>query len=189
MRGERMTILVFEDRGVGSRGVYQTLCAYLSDPPQKDAVWSSSTYYGTKSPERKLTTKEFLSIICPHIFVGIAPIIVNAGSEIDAPSELTQIAGFAGMLRGKLRRAELTELVRIIRGKRQKIGGSDRVLDLSIYDCIPDTLKSVEERQKQITFCDNFFKRHVLHRMDRSSACCPIERVTRSQKSILPGCE
>jgi hypothetical protein len=89
--GVAMTVFVFKEQGMGSRFIYQSVCDCLTDPLQEDAVWSSSTYYTTKSPDRKLTAKEFLSIICPHIFVRNAPVIVKLKKEDQASAELTKI--------------------------------------------------------------------------------------------------
>jgi hypothetical protein len=168
MSGVAMAVFVFRDQGTGSRIVHRSVCNCLTDPLPEDAVWSSSTYYGTKSPNCKLTAKEFLSIICPHIFVGEPPIIVKLKSENNASSELTKIDGFVGVLCGKLEKTQLLKLVQIIRRKRQEIGNAGRVSKLSIYDCIPDSGKSVEQCQSEITFCDNFIKQHVVYRMNQS---------------------
>lgn len=164
-----MTVLVFNDGGVGSRLVFKMVCHHLGDLVPEDAVWSSSTYYGTKSPDRKLTAKELLSIICPHIFVGHARVIVNLKRGHQTSLEPTKIEGFAGMLCGKLERAHLLKLAQIIRHKRQRIRGACRIAEMSIYDCIPDSAKSIEQCQDEIAFCDSFVRQHVLYRMVSSS--------------------
>ncbi len=165
-----MTVLVFNDGGIGSRAVHKMVCDHLGDLIPEDAVWGSSTYYGTKSPDRKLTAKELLSIICPHIFVGHARVIVNLKTRRQTSLEPIKIGSFAGMLCGRLERAHLLKLAQIVRRKRQKIGRVGRILQMSIYDCIPDSSKSIEQCQDEIAFCDGFIRQYVSFRVVSSSS-------------------
>jgi hypothetical protein len=158
-----MTIYVFKNLGMGSRLVYEALGRLFDEPVQECSVWNYSTYYGTKTPDYKLTRKEALSIVCPHIFVGDDPICVQPRKAPGFEIEIKRIEGFAGMLRGKLEREQLIKLAHIIRQKRAKLKAKNDILQLSIYDCIADNEKSFELYIKEMNFCDDFIERHVVY--------------------------
>jgi hypothetical protein len=161
-----MTVYIFQNHGIGSRSIQQSLGRVLADRAQDCAVWNFSTYYGTKSPDYKLTSKESLSIVCPHIFVGAAPIFVKPLGCLRSESEMEKIDGFAGMLREKPNREDLLRLVRIVRRKREKLRAGKDILELSIYDCIADNEKAFELYADEIELCDKFFARYVIFSTD-----------------------
>ncbi len=163
-----MTVYVFRNLGMGSRLVCQSLGDLFADPIKECSVWNYSTYYDTKSPDYKLTNKEALSILGPHIFVGDAPIFVRPQKEFRFEIELKKIEGFVGLLRGKLEREQLIRLARIVRRRREKVGkASKEILKLSIYDCIVDDEKSFELSESEASFCDQFIGRHVSYSAKR----------------------
>ncbi len=159
-----MAVYVFKSNGNGSRFVCESLRNLIANEICECSVWNYSTYYGTKSPGYKLTVKESLSIVCPHIFVGESPILVSIKKETQASAQLEKIEGFRGMICGKLERPEMSGLVEIIREKRRRLGSKNiDMLMLSIYDCIADAEKSLEQCQNEITLCDHFIEQHVVY--------------------------
>lgn len=157
-----MTVYVFRNLGRGSRFVCQSLANLFVDPIKDCAVWNYSTYYNTKSPQYKLTNKEALSIFCPHIFVGVAPIFVKPRKEISLEIELKKIEGFAGLIHGKLKREQLIKLARIVRRGREKLEKTSKdILTLSIYDCIMDDENAFGLQESETSFCDQFIGTHV----------------------------
>jgi hypothetical protein len=159
-----MIVYVFKSNGRGSRFVYESIRSLVASEIHECSVWSYSTYYGTKSPGYKLTVKESLSIICPHVFVGDSPILVSLKKETQASAELKKIEGFRGMICGRVAKPEMSALVEIIRAKRRKLGSTNvDMLMLSIYDCISDAEKSLEQCRNEITLCDRFIKQHVMY--------------------------
>lgn len=163
-----MTVYIFRNRGRGSRSVQHSLGGVFADPDHECVVWNFSTYYGTKSPAYKLTSKEALSIIGPHIFVGDAPIFVKPLKKAGFDDEMEKIEGFAGMLRGKLDREHMLRLVGIVRRKREKMRAGKNILELSIYDCIADGEQAFGLYAEDIAFCDTFIERHVVVSKERA---------------------
>jgi hypothetical protein len=157
-----MTVYIFRNRGITSKPLQQSLAEVSSGAVTDFAVWNFSTYYGTKSPDYKLTSKEALSILCPHIFVGVAPIFVKPQRKTIFESEIEGIEGFAGLLRGKPAREHILRLVRIVRRKREKLKANKNILELSIYDCIADDGESFDRYREEVDFCDRFIDQHVI---------------------------
>jgi hypothetical protein len=157
-----MTVYIFRNRGITSEPLQQSLAEVFSGSVNDFTVWNFSTYYGTKSPDNKLTSKEALSIFCPHIFVGAAPIFVKPQRKSILESEIEGIEGFVGLLRGKPAREHILRLVRIVRRKREKLKANKNILELSIYDCIADDGEAFGLYREEIDFCDRFIDQHVI---------------------------
>ncbi len=156
-----MTVYVFKNRGMGSNLLRQSLSNVFAYPMEKCAIWNFSTYYNTKSPDYKLTNKELLSILCPHIFVGDDPIFVRIENEHDFGAQLMKLNGFVGMLHGKLEKKQRIELARIIRRRKERLGKN--ILKLSIYECIAEQENSSALQENEVNFCDQFIARHVFY--------------------------
>jgi hypothetical protein len=163
-----MTVYIFRNRGLTSKPLQQSLAEVFSGSVNDFTVWNFSTYYGTKSPDYKLTSKEALSIFCPHIFLGAAPIFVKPPRKAIFESEIEKIDGFAGLLHGKLAREHVLRLVRIVRRKREKLKANKSILELSIYDCIADDGEAFSLYREEIVFCDRFIAQHVLFAKERT---------------------
>jgi hypothetical protein len=163
-----MTVYIFRNRGITSKPLQQSLAEFLPASANDFTVWNFSTYYGTKSPDYKLTSKEALSIFCPHIFVGAAPIFVKPPRKTIFESEIEKIDGFAGLLHGKLAREHILRLVRIVRRKREKLKATKNILELSIYDCIADDGEAFGLYREDIDFCDKFIDGHVIFAKERT---------------------
>jgi hypothetical protein len=156
-----MTVYIFENRGIGARSLQQALGRAFADRVCDWAIWSFSTYYGTKSPDYKLTNKELLSIILPHIFVGCAPIFVKPSGSFRSENEIEKIDGLVGMFRGKPEREHFLRLARIVRRKRERVKAGENMLELTIYDCIADGEEAFDQCGDEIELCDKFFARYV----------------------------
>jgi hypothetical protein len=157
-----MTVYIFRKRRISSTPLQLSLANVFSQSARDFTVWNFSTYYGTKSPDYKLTSKEALSIFCPHIFVGAAPICVKPPRKTSLEGEMEKIEGFAGLLRGKIDREHMLRLVRIVRRKREKLRATGNILELSVYDCIADGEKTFGLYAEESDFCDKFIERHVV---------------------------
>jgi hypothetical protein len=167
-----MTVYIFRNRGITSKPLQQSLAEVFSGSVADFVVWNFSTYYGTKSPDYKLTSKEALSIICPHIFTGAAPIFVKPQRKTIFENKIEGIEGFAGLLRGKLAREHILRLVRIVRRKREKLKANKNILELSIYDCIADDGEAFGLYREEIDFCDWFIDQHVIFAAARTGRLC-----------------
>lgn len=163
-----MTVYIFRNRGITSKPLQQSLAEVFPGSVNDLMVWNFSTYYGTKSPDYKLTSKEALSIFCPHIFTGAAPIFVKPPRNAVSENQIEKIEGFAGLLHGKLVREHVLRLVRIVRRKREKLGARKNILELSIYDCIADDGEAFGLYREEIDFCDNFIDQHVMFAKERT---------------------
>lgn len=163
-----MTVYIFRKRGLTSKPLQQSLAEIFSGSLNDFTLWNFSTYYGTKSPSYKLTSKEALSIFCPHIFVGAAPVFVKPQRKTIFKNEIEGIEGFAGMLRGKPAREHMLRLVSIVRRKREKLKANKNILELSIYDCIVDGGEAFALYREEIDFCDWFIDQHVMFAAERT---------------------
>lgn len=91
---------------------------------KKDILgWSSSTYYGTKTPINKLTNVEMLSIVIPHIFNGQVFIIISRRKIFDfllkkTPAVLNECYG---IISNDITKDELIHCVELVR-KHRKAG-------------------------------------------------------------------
>jgi hypothetical protein len=157
-----MTVYIFESRGIGARSIQQSLDLVFAERVFDWAVWSFSTYYGTKSPDYKLTSKELLSIIFPHIFVGSSPIFVKPLQSFRKEAEMVKIDGLVGMLSGKPDRDHLLRLARLVKRKRENLKAGKDILELNIYDCIADKEETFDQYAEEIELCDKFIAQYVV---------------------------
>lgn len=172
-----MTVYIFRNRGITSKPLQQSLAEAFSGSINDFMIWNFSTYYGTKSPDYKLTSKEALSIFCPHIFTGAAPIFVKPPRNAGTENWIEKIEGFAGLLHGKLAREHVLRLVRIVRRKREKLRAEKDILELSIYDCIADDGEAFGLYREEVDFCDTFIDHHVIFAKQRTGCLIPSPTV------------